>query len=155
MGYKKLLCDGDLIIPTPDNTPIECEGDYKNGDCVLITELSEQVKTYFVLPDSPTLTQTLNNLALSLIDTRQRLINLENGVTGGTSLQILEEFTSTEGQADFTVTNTVLNSLPYLVFRQGQKQVESDDFALNINTFSFNTPRVAGEKISIIYYYLT
>lgn len=65
-------CLNGTAIPT-NNTPIECE-EYFNSDCIIY----QNAITYLNLPPNSNMTTIVNALVLSLIDARNRIINLEN-----------------------------------------------------------------------------
>ena len=64
---KNLLCSSETEIPEVDNTDIPCDIFY-SSECVVMQNLSQTVKNYFNLGDTPTLTEYAEAVALALKD---------------------------------------------------------------------------------------
>lgn len=79
---KNLLCSSETEIPEVDNTDIPCDVFY-SSECVVMQNLSQTVRNYFNIGDTPTLTEYAEAVALALKDARERIITLENSGGGG------------------------------------------------------------------------
>src|SRR5699024_11074312 len=79
---KNLLCNTETEIPEVDNTDIPCDIFY-SSECVVMQNLSQTVKNYFNLGDTPTLTEYAEAVALALKDARERIITIENNCCDG------------------------------------------------------------------------
>lgn len=64
-------------IPRVDNTELECEEYYK-AECLYITNLSQELREYFNLPETAPMVEVLEKTMEAIKDIRSRLTNLEN-----------------------------------------------------------------------------
>lgn len=74
---KNLLCSSETEIPEVDNTDIPCL-EFYSSECVVMVNLPQEVKDYFNLGDTPTLTEYASHTGLTLKDVRERVITIEN-----------------------------------------------------------------------------
>lgn len=79
---KNLFCNTNVTTPEVDNDAIPCEK-FVDSDCVILENIQTILKTYFSLGDTPTLTETINNIGFSLKDARERITTIENTCCDG------------------------------------------------------------------------
>jgi len=64
-------------IPRVDNTELECEEFFK-AECLYITSLKQELKDYFLLPETAPVTEVLESVMEAIKEIRSRLTNLES-----------------------------------------------------------------------------
>ncbi len=67
-------CSNGTVIPT-NNTPLPCE-EFTSSDCII----HEQAIAYLELPANSTMTEVIVAMLASLVDARNRIINLETNL---------------------------------------------------------------------------
>lgn len=67
-------CSNGTVIPT-NNTPLQCE-EFTSSDCIIFQEAI----AYLELPPNSTMTEVVVSILASLIDARNRIINLETNL---------------------------------------------------------------------------
>lgn len=67
-------CNNGTVIPT-NNTPLPCN-EFTGSDCIIFKEAI----AYLELPENSTVTEVILAMLASIIDARNRIINLEQSI---------------------------------------------------------------------------
>lgn len=66
-----------VVIPTVDNTEMECEQFY-NSKCIQMIDLPSDIRLYFGWGETETLNEVIEDIARRTMSNTQRIVTLEN-----------------------------------------------------------------------------